>query len=235
MKFKKINLTVRPHKMQPKESSESQQSLGKEAKLKKMWFLKDRKPSSSQAWFNWALRARQDWNAVRCNCRWTKLQIRGGNKMIKTITWEVFGRRNERISGRRINVSSWQRMKSSCVHLWINSLHLASVAKGRRIEKISPKQRGNLSSQWNTAAIESWNLPWALASDFSRAQGHRGVREEEKKLLLMWVQGEKWPQARGQSCQNPQTATWRIYFLIFNLLHLTPFMALKQLYLYKHF
>lgn len=67
--------------------------------------------------------------------------------MLRTITWEVFWRRNERISGRSIHVSSWQWMKSSCVHLWINSLPLASAAKGRRIEKISPKQRGTWAAR----------------------------------------------------------------------------------------
>lgn len=165
-----------------------------------MWFYKDRKASSSQAWFNWTLTARQGWNAARCNCRWTKLQIKGGNKMMKTITWEVFGRRNEGISGRRINVSSWQWVKPSCVHLWINSLHLASAAKGRRIEKKNkyPQSKGgNVSSQRNIAATESWNLPWALASDFSRAQGHPGGREEEKKLFPMWVPGGKVTTGKG--------------------------------------
>lgn len=203
-----------------------------------MWFYKDRKASSSQAWFNWTLTARQGWNAARCNCRWTKLQIKGGNKMMKTITWEVFGRRNEGISGRRINVSSWQWVKPSCVHLWINSLHLASAAKGRRIEKKKkiPKAKGET---WAAREILLQQSPeicpelWHLISAGPRVT--QGAGRRKRNSSPCGYQGEKWPQARGQSCQNPQIAPWKISFLIINLLHLLPLIALKQLYLHRCF
>lgn len=108
-------------------------------------------------------------------------------------------------------------------NLPVFTFELIQLHKGKRIGKISlvlsPKARGNLSSQGNIAATESWNLPWALASDFSTARGHRGAREEENKLLPTW--GKKWPQARGQSCQNPQSTARKISFLIINLLHLS--------------